>query len=143
MAHNLDSSVCESDQSHSRESFAGPANHAQPIRSLARPSTRSKAGDARVRLLIFAHTPSFTHQLKANKMAAIVASNFAVAAPSKVAARKISSRKAALPGASMIPPIERKIQHHRVRFGEINPEGSTIARAATRLVRASSREARH
>ena len=34
-------------------------------------------------------------------MAAIVASNFAVAAPSKVAARKISSRKAALPGASM------------------------------------------
>jgi hypothetical protein len=31
-------------------------------------------------------------------MAAIVASNFAVAAPVKVAARKISSRRAALPG---------------------------------------------
>ena len=94
-------------------------------------------------LLIFAHTLPFTNQLEANKMAAIVASNFAVAAPSKVAARKISSRKAALPGASMIPPIERKIQHHHVQFGEINPEGSPIARVATRLFRARSREARH
>ena len=40
-------------------------------------------------------------------MAAIVASNFAVAAPAKVAARKISSRRAALPGTCEREPPRR------------------------------------
>ena len=40
-------------------------------------------------------------------MAAIVASNFAIAAPAKVAARKISSRRAALPGTCEREPPRR------------------------------------
>ena len=47
---------------------------------------------------ICTHYPLYAHTN--NKMAAIVASNFAVAPPSKVAARKISSRKSAMPGTS-------------------------------------------
>ena len=52
----------------------------------------------------YLHTLPASRTTQNNKMAAIVASNFAVAAPSKVAARKISSRRAALPGTSRCDP---------------------------------------
>ena len=63
-------------------------------------------------------------------MAAIVASNFAVAAPAKVAARKISSRRAALPGTC-------KCETHRL--GETN---NFIRASRTRRGRAETTETR-
>ena len=63
-------------------------------------------------------------------MAAIVASNFAVAAPVKVAARKISSRRAALPGTC-------KCETHRL--GETN---NFIRASRTRRGRAETPETR-
>ena len=63
-------------------------------------------------------------------MAAIVASNFAVAAPAKVAARKISSRRAALPGT-----CERETH----RAGETN---NFIRASRTRRGRAETTETR-
>ena len=63
-------------------------------------------------------------------MAAIVASNFAVAAPAKVAARKISSRRAALPGTC-------KCETHRL--GETN---NFIRASRTRRGRAETPETR-
>ena len=63
-------------------------------------------------------------------MAAIVASNFAVAAPAKVAARKISSRRAALPGTC-------KCETHRL--GETN---NFIRASRTRRGRAETIETR-
>ena len=75
------------------------------------------------------HSPLYAHHIT-TKMAAIVASNFAVAAPVKVAARKISSRRAALPGT-----CERETH----RAGETN---NFIRASRTRRGRAETIETR-
>ena len=75
------------------------------------------------------HSPLYAHHTT-TKMAAIVASNFAVAAPVKVAARKISSRRAALPGT-----CERETH----RAGETN---NFIRASRTRRGRAETIETR-
>jgi len=62
-------------------------------------------------------------------MAAIVASNFAVAAPAKVAARKISSRRAAL-------PVKRSVSVKAVRKQQV--VASSKAEKMTAAVTAAS-----
>jgi hypothetical protein len=70
-------------------------------------------------------------------MAAIVASNFAVAAPSKVAARKNIARKSALPGAcprAREPPRRERRHLSRSRPGFV-PAGINPGRGRGRARR--------